>query len=105
MALHVDIALQIEDVTDMPEDTGQATMKHCGRSATADVEGCDGPLPHDTRVEVNLPLDRLGVPFCDITAIELFVIRAVRAYSLAEGDMKIDPERVDVLELLAKFSA
>ena len=55
--------------------------------------------------KVNLPLDSVGVPFCHIAAIQLLVVRAVRAYLLAEGDVKVDPERVDILELGAELPA
>jgi hypothetical protein len=47
----------------------------------------------------------MGVSFCHIAAIQLPVIRAVRAYLLAEGDMKVEPECVDMLELVLKFLA
>jgi hypothetical protein len=105
MALHVDVTLQIEGVTEMLEDAGQAAVKHCGRRATADVEGGDGPLAHDNGVKVNLPLDRPGIPFCHITAVELLVVGAVGADLLAKGDMKIEAQLVDRLELLAEFPA
>ena len=103
MALHVDVALKIERLTRVSDDVRQAAAQHRGGSPPADVEGGHRPVAHDIGVEVDLSRDGPDVSLGHVAAVELLAVGAVRADPLAERDMDVEPERVDLLELLAKI--
>ena len=104
VTLHVDVALEIERPPRVPDDVRQAAVKHRRRSPAADVEGCHGPVAHDVGIQVDLPLDGPDVGGGQVAAVELLVVRAVRADPLAERDVEVDPQRVDARELLAQLA-
>jgi hypothetical protein len=59
-------------------------------------------MAYDVGIEVDLCLEGMHVLLYHTRAIQLFVIRAVRAYLLAKGDMKVESKCVDILELVRK---
>ena len=104
MAFHVDVALQIERPTHVLDDLRQTAVQHRGGSPPADVERRDGLVGHDVGVEVDLSLEGSHVALGQVAAVELLVVGAVRADLLAERDVDVEPERIDLLELLAQLT-
>jgi coproporphyrinogen III oxidase-like Fe-S oxidoreductase len=61
MALHVDVALQIEPAANVCDDFAKPALEHRGRSSASYVKGGNGLVARDVRIEVHLFLDRLDV--------------------------------------------
>jgi len=94
MALQVYIALHIEGLKDVSQNLVEPAIEHGGGGSATDVKGSYRLIANQLRIDVNLFLNSVGIPFRYLRVINLFVVRAVRADLAAEGDMEIKAEFV-----------
>ena len=72
-------------------------MEHGSGSPSADVKGGHRFVPYHAGIAVDFGFHGRGVSSSHFGYIKLFIIRTVRTYLLAEGNMKVDPELIDFL--------
>jgi len=98
MAFQMYFTPHIKDFVDVLQNLLQATIEHrCGRSAT-DIERGHRPIANQPRIDVDLLLNSVCVPFCYLKVIDFLVVRTVRADLATEGDVKIEAEFVYALK-------
>jgi hypothetical protein len=99
MTFQVDIASHVERSKYMLEYIGQAVMKHGCWCPAANIEGCYRLITNQAGVEVDLGLNGFCVPGGHNRMINFLVVWAIRAYSLAKRDVKIDSQFLEFPEV------
>lgn len=98
MTFHIDAALHVKSTVNVFQNPDQARVEHRCRGAPTDVERGDRATADKHPIPLNLAKDRCRVSFRDGRAIELFVVRTIGTNLVAEGNVKIQPEAIDILE-------